>query len=163
MVNRYILIGIIIGVFFVGIVVSYAHFANTYNPMSMKFQNQELFDQMMSNNPNMSQHWMDSGMMSQQQMMDDPQMMNQWMNIMMDDPQSIQQIHDMMMSNSQHMNQMMDPMMNTMMNDPQMRQQMMNMMVNNPEMMNSMMNNQHMMGNMTGMMGSGMMGNMMNP
>ena len=63
MVSQPIWIGIVIVVFFVGIGVSYAHFANTYDPMSMKFQNQGLFDQMMSNNPRMSQQWMDSGMM----------------------------------------------------------------------------------------------------
>ncbi len=59
MVNQIIWIGIVIVVFFVGIGVSYAHFANTYDPMSMKFQNQQMFDQMMSNNPMMSQQWMD--------------------------------------------------------------------------------------------------------
>jgi len=57
MANQKIWIGIVIVVFFVGIGVSYAHFANTYDPMSMKFQNQGLFDQMMSNNPRMSQQW----------------------------------------------------------------------------------------------------------
>jgi len=126
MVSQSIWIAIVIGVFFVGIGVSYAHFANTYDPMSMKFQNQQLFDQMMSNNPLMSQQWMDSGMMNQQQMqqmMNDPQQMNQWMN--------------------------------TMMNDPDMQQQMMNMMMNNPGIMNSMMNNQQMMDMMnSGMMGN---------
>jgi len=66
MVSPPIWIAIIIGVFFLGIGVSYAHFANTYDPMSMKFQNQGLFDQMMSHNPMMSQQWMDSGMMSPQ-------------------------------------------------------------------------------------------------
>ena len=62
MVSQSIWIGIVITVFFLGIGLSYAHFANTYDPMSMKFQNQELFDQMMSNNPKMSQQWMDSDM-----------------------------------------------------------------------------------------------------
>ncbi len=61
-VSQPIWIAIVIVVFFVGIGLSYAHFANTYDPMSMKFQNQELFDQMMSNNPKMSQQWMDSDM-----------------------------------------------------------------------------------------------------
>jgi hypothetical protein len=160
MVSQPIWIAIAIGVFFVGVGASYAHFANTYEPMSMKFQNQELFDQMMSNNPKMSQQWTDSGMMNPQQMMNDPQMMNQWMNTMMQDPQSMQQIHDMMMNNPQHMNQMMGPMMNTMMDDTQMQQQMMTHMMEHPGMMTSMVNNQDMM-NM--MMGSGMMvdGNMM--
>jgi hypothetical protein len=162
MVSQPIWIAIAVGVFFVGIGVSYAHFASTYDPMSMKFQNQELFDQMMSNNPRMSQHWMDSGMMMNQQQMQ--QMMN--------DPQTMQQMHDMMMSNPQHMNQMMGPMMNTMMNDPEMQQQMMNHMMNHQGMMDYMMANQDMMNMMMGnnmmmdgnmmmgghMMGSGMMG-----
>jgi hypothetical protein len=162
MVSQPIWIAIAVGVFFVGIGVSYAHFASTYDPMSMKFQNQELFDQMMSNNPRMSQHWMDSGMMMNQQQMQ--QMMN--------DPQTMQQIHDMMMSNPQHMNQMMGPMMNTMMNDPEMQQQMMNHMMNHQGMMDYMVANQDMMNMMMGnnmmmdgnmmmgghMMGSGMMG-----
>jgi len=160
MISQPIWIAIVIGVFFVGVGASYAHFASTYDPMSMKFQNQELFDQMMSNNPKMSQQWMGSGMMDQQQMMNDPQMMNHWMNTMMDDPQAMQQMHDMMMNNPQHMNQMMGPMMNTMMNDLQMQQQMMTHMMENQGMMTSMMNNQEMMNHM---MGSGMMmdGNMM--
>jgi hypothetical protein len=153
MVSQPIWIVIVIGIFFVGIGASYAHFANTYEPMSMKFQNQELFDQMMSNNPKMSQMWMDSGMMDQQSMQQ-----------MMDDPQSMQQMHDMMMSNPQHMNDMMSPMMGTMMNDPQMHQPMMDTMMDNQGMMTSMMNNQDMM-NMMGnnMMDSSMMmdGNMM--
>ena len=162
MVSQPIWIAIAVGVFFVGIGVSYAHFASTYDPMSMKFQNQELFDQMMSNNPRMSQHWMDSGMMMNQQQMQ--QMMN--------DPQTMQQMHDMMMSNPQHMNQMMGPMMNTMMNDPEMQQQMMNHMMNHQGMMDYMVANQDMMNMMMGnnmmmdgnmmmgghMMGSGMMG-----
>lgn len=151
MVSQPIWIAIVIGVFFVGVGASYAHFASTYDPMSMKFQNQELFDKMMSNNPKMSQHWMGSDMMNPQQMMNDPQMMNTMMN----DPQTMQQMHDMMMSNPQHMNQMMG----SMMNDPQMQQQMMTHMMNNPEMMNTMMNDKDMM-NMMGenmMMGNNMM------
>jgi heme/copper-type cytochrome/quinol oxidase subunit 2 len=149
MVSQPIWIVIVIGVFFVGIGASYAHFANTYEPMSMKFQNQELFDQMMSNNPKMSQQWMGSRMMNQQSMQQ-----------MMGDPQSMQQMHDMMMSNPQHMNDMMSPMMGTMMNDPQMHQPMMDMMIGNQGIMTSMMNNQDMM-NMMGnnMMDSSMMMN----
>jgi len=61
MVSQSIWIGIVIGVFFVGIGVSYAIFSNTYNPSTMKFANQELFDQMMSQNPKMTADWMESG------------------------------------------------------------------------------------------------------
>ena len=122
MVSQPIWIAIVIGVFFIGIGASYAHFANTYDPMSMKFHNQQMFDQMMSQNPMMSQQWMGSGMMNQQQMMDDPQMMNQWMN-MMDDPQMQQQMMGMMMNNPQMMQSMMNnqDMMNSMMGGQMMR------------------------------------------
>ena len=92
MVSQYFWIAIVIGVFFVGIGVSYAYFANIYNPMSMKFENQELFDQMMSNNPRMSQQWMDSGMMN-------PQMQQQMMTMMMNNQammNSIMNNQDMM-------------------------------------------------------------------
>ena len=68
MVNQTLWIGIVIGVFFVGIGVSYAIFSSSYDPNSMKFQNQQLFDQMMSQNPKMSQLWLDS-------MMQDPNFM----------------------------------------------------------------------------------------
>jgi len=107
MTSQYVWIAIVIGVFFVGIGVSYTHFSNIYNPMSMKFQNQELFDQMMSNNPRMSQQWMDSGMMNQQ-MMNDPQTMQQWMDTMMNDPQMQQQMMTLMMNNQDMMHSMMN-------------------------------------------------------
>jgi len=63
MVRQSTWIGIVVGVFFVGIGVSYAIFSSTYDPNTMKFANQELFDQMMSNNPKMTARWMESGMM----------------------------------------------------------------------------------------------------
>jgi len=144
MVSQGLLIGIAVGIFFVGLGIGYAASqATTSSPMMMNSQ-------------------------QMQKMMQNPATMNQWMNTMMNDPQTMQQMHDMMMSNPQHMNQMMGPMMNTMMNDPQMQQQMMTHMMGNQEMMNSMMSNQDMMNMMNGsmmgsnmMMGSGMMGHMM--
>ena len=131
MVSQGILIGIAVGVFFAGIGIGIA----ALQPTSMM------------TGQNM------------QQMMNDPQQMNQWMNTMMNDPQAMQQMHDMMMSNPQHMNQMMGTMMDSMMNDPELQQQMMTQMMNNQAMMDYIMNNQDVM-NM--MMGSNMMdGNMM--
>ena len=59
MVSQSIWIGIVIGVFFVGIGVSYAIFSNTYDPSTMKFANQELFDKMMYQNPKMTADWME--------------------------------------------------------------------------------------------------------
>ena len=138
MVSQPVWIGITIGVFFVGIGVSYAIFASTFDPMTMKFRNQDMFDQMMSQNPKMTQQWMDSSMMQS------PQQMQQ----MMQDPQFRQQMMDQM---------------NTMMNDPEQRQQMMNMMMQNQEFMQDMMKNNQMMDMMSGMLGSGMGPGMMNP
>lgn len=137
MVSQGILIGIAVGVFFAGIGIGFAVLQSTTPTSSMMMDSQQM-----------------------QQMMNDPQAMNQWMGNMMNDPQTMQQMHDMMMSNPQHMNQMMGPMMNTMMNDPDMQQQMMNYMMNNQDMMNMMMGSGMMGGNMMmggHMMGSGMM------
>ncbi len=132
MISQPIWIAIVIGVFFVGIGVSYAHFANTYDPMSMKFQNQELFDQMMSHNPKMSQKWMDSDMMST--IMNDPEMQKMIM-VTMHDSNQIQMMEDMMVD-----------MMERMQTDPELKQAMM-------EHMERMQSSRDaMMGNMTGMM-----------
>jgi len=67
-------IGITIGIFFVGIGISYAILSTTYNPNTMKFANQELFDMMMSQNPKMTAKWLDNTMgteMRQKPMMSD--------------------------------------------------------------------------------------------
>ena len=150
MVSQYILIGIIAGVFLAGIGTGYGILQSSTNVTTPMMMNSQQMQQMM-NDPQQMNQWMNS-------MMQNPDTMNQWMGNMMNDPQAMQQMHDMMMSNPQHMNQMMGPMMDSMMNDPDMQQQMMNMMMDNQQMMNSMMNNQDMMD----MMGSGMMnGNMM--
>ncbi len=68
MVNQTLWIGIVVGVFFVGIGISYAIFSSSYDPNSMKFQNQQLFDQMMSQNPKMTTQWMTTMMQDPQQM-----------------------------------------------------------------------------------------------
>ncbi len=60
------IIAISVGVFFVGIGVSYAIFTSTYDPNTMKFHNQELFDQMMSQNPKMTANWMETMMQDTQ-------------------------------------------------------------------------------------------------
>ncbi len=70
MVKQGIWIGIVVAVFFVGIGVSYTIFSSTYDPNTMKFANQELFDQMMSNNPKMTVQWMESTMQVTQDMQD---------------------------------------------------------------------------------------------
>ena len=152
MVSQGILIGVAVGVFFAGIGIGYAALQSTTPTTPMMMNSQHM--QQMMNDPQAMNQW-------HQQMMQNPDAMNQWMGNMMNDPQAMQQMHNMMMSNPQHMNQMMEPMMNSMMNDPQMQQQMMTHMMGHQGMMNHMMNDQEMM-NM--MMGSGMMmgNNMMN-
>ncbi len=122
MVSQPAWIGIVIIVFFIGIGVSYAHFANTYDPMSMKFQNQELFNQMMSQNPKMSQMWMDSGIMNESQMQE------QMRGMLMQNPQQMQQMIMTTMDDSDQMammEDMMEDMMERMKDDPQLEQAMM--------------------------------------
>ncbi len=65
MVRKAIWIGITIAVFFIGVGVSSAIFSATYNPNTMKFANQEWFDQMMSQNPKMTAKWLDTTMGSE--------------------------------------------------------------------------------------------------
>jgi len=60
--------------------VSYTIFSDTYDPNTMKFANQELFDQMMSQNPRMSAQWMES--------MQDPQLHDQAMDTKTNFPSS---------------------------------------------------------------------------
>ena len=74
MARQAVWIGITIGIFFVGIGISYAILSTTYNPNTMKFANQELFDMMMSQNPKMTAKWLDNTMgteMRQKPMMSD--------------------------------------------------------------------------------------------
>jgi CRP-like cAMP-binding protein len=127
MVSQPMWIAIVIVAFFIGIGASYAHFANTYDPMSMKFQNQKLFDQMMSHNPKMSQQWMDSDMMNI--MMNDPEMQKMIMTTMHDSNQ-IQLMEDMM-----------DDMMERMKTDPELEQAMLEHMARMKSSSDAMMEN----------------------
>jgi len=153
-------IGIAVGVFFVGIGVSYAIFSSTYNPNSMKFANQELFDQMMSQNPKMMANWMETMMQDAQfhdQVMDymakNPEQMNQWM---IHDPKHVEEMSTAMRENHDFMMAMMS----VMMNDPALRLQMLGHMTENPESVEQMkkMMGQNMMG--SGMMSGSMMSDM---
>ena len=139
MVNQSIWIAIVIGVFFVGIGVSYAHFANTSDPMSMKFQNQESFDQMMSQNPKMTGNWMETMMQDTQfhdQMMEymakNPERMNQWMT---HDPKHVEEMSTAMRENHGFMMEMMS----VILHDPDLRLQIIGHMPENPEVMEQVM------------------------
>jgi len=157
MVQQSIWIGITIAVFFVGIGVSYAIFSSTNDPNTMKFQNQQLFDQMMSQNPKMTTNWMKTMMQEAQfhdQAMDymakNPEQMNQWM---VQDPIHVEEMATAMRENHDFMMKMMS----VMMNDPDLRLQMMGHMTESQEameMMNKMMGSEMMNGSM---MESGMM------
>ncbi len=138
MINQYIWIGIVIGVFFVGIGISYAIFSNTYNPSTLKFANQESFDQMMSENPNMMTNWMETMMQDVQfhdQAMDymakNPEQMNQWM---VRDPRHVEEMSIAMRENHDFMMEIMS----VMLNDPDLRLQLMGHMTENQESMEMM-------------------------
>jgi hypothetical protein len=146
MVQQSIWIGITIAVFFVGIGVSYAIFSDSSNPI-LKFSNQQLFDQMMSQNPKMTAQWMETMMQDTQfhdQAMDymakNPEQMNQWM---IHDPKHVEEMSTAMRENHDFMMKMMS----VILNDPDLRLQMMGHMTENQEAM-EMMNK---------MMGQGMM------
>ncbi len=79
MVRQAVWIGITIAVFFIGIGVSSAIFSDTYNPNTMKFANQEWFDQMMSQNPKMTAKWLDTTMGSE--MREKPMMSDMSFNV----------------------------------------------------------------------------------
>ncbi len=156
------IIAISVGVFFVGIGVSYAIFTSTYDPNTMKFHNQELFDQMISQNPKMTANWMETMMQETQfhdQAMDymvkNPEQMNQWM---VHDPKHVEEMSTAMKENHDFMMKMMS----VMINDPALRLQMLGHMTENPESMEQMkkMMGQNVMSSemMSGsMMESGMM------
>jgi len=124
MVNQGIWITIIIGVFFAGIGLSYAIFSSTYDPNTMKFANQELFEQMMFQNPKMTANWMETMMQDAQfhdQVMEymakNPEQMNQWM---IHDPKHVEEMSTAMKGNHDFMMEMMS----VMMNEPALRVQM---------------------------------------
>jgi len=79
MARQAIWIGITIAVFFIGVGVSSVIFSATYNLNTMKFANQELFDQMMSQNPKMTAKWLDTTMGSE--MREKPMMSDMSFNV----------------------------------------------------------------------------------
>jgi len=116
MTNQYVWIGIAAGVFFAGLGIGSVVFMNVSNPANM-MQNPQVFNQMMSNNPQFTNTWMNN-MMSNPQMMDrwtntmlqNPQFMNQWMTSMMQNPEFLQQYMGswMMFQNPQFMQRMIN-------------------------------------------------------
>ncbi len=114
MVKQSVWIGIAIGVFFAGLGIGYGVFQSAQtNFMPMTTQ-------------------------QMQQMMNNPEAMNNWMNTMMQNSQFSQWMMEPMRNNPP----MMPNMMNPWMNDPQLQQQMYDMMLQNQQFMQGMMNNQ---------------------
>jgi len=111
MVRQSVWIGITIGVFFAGLLIGYAILQSSAPTMPM----------------------MNSQQM--QQMMNDPQFMNQWQQQMMQNPQQMQQ----WMSSPEHVKQM-EAMMQVMIGNQELRLQMMGHMTENPEIMEQMQN-----------------------
>ena len=132
MVSQYVWIGIVVGLFFVGIGIGYSIQPNILTVHTMMTPQQ--MQQMMSNSEQMAQ-W-------QQTMMDNPDAMNQWMN----NPQHVRQMTELMSQNHDFMQQMMTGMIN----DPNIRLQMLGHMTEYPEMMQQL--SELMTGNMTEMM-----------
>jgi len=146
MVNQYVLIGIVVGVFVAGIGIGYAALqGNSSMPGMMNFgsMSPQQMQQAMQD-PDFRQNMMN-------QFRDNPQSMQNLMNPMMSDPELQSQMRGNMMQNSQFMQGMMGPMSM----DPQLRDQMMQTMMNDPQMMEQM---QQMMGSGNMMMGQDMMG-----
>lgn len=141
MVSQGIMIGIAVGVFFAGLGVGYAALQSSVPATPMMTQQQM---QQMMNDPNTMNQW-------HQTMMQNPQAMNQWMNTMMQNPNSMNQWMGTMMGNQQFMQGMMM--------NPQFQQNYMGPWMSNSTNWNHMMDSgwmsQGMMGN--NMMGSGMM------
>lgn len=97
-VNQSIWIGIAVGVFFAGLGIGYAVLQSTTPAIPMMMNQQQM--QQMMNEPDLMNQW-------HQTMMNNPQAMNSWMNTMMNDPQLRQQMYSQMMQNNQFMQGMM--------------------------------------------------------
>lgn len=148
MASQYVWIGIAIGVFLAGIAIGYGVVVN-----SQPVWNQQMFNNMMQQNPQMMNQWNQQMMNDQtgrQQMMMSMMGNQRFMSDMMSDPRFQSQI-------IQHMSQNHDFTQSTIMNmmdDPAIRGQMIGHMLENQEFMRQM---QEAMGNQTGSGGMGMM------
>lgn len=102
MVNQYVWIGIVVGVFLAGLGVGYAIFSSTYTQPYMMMQNPQAFNQIMLNNPQFMNAWMNNMMLN-------PQTMNAWTNAMANNPQFMNQWMSTMMQNYQFQQQYLGP------------------------------------------------------
>ncbi len=96
--NQILVIGIIVGIFLVGIGIGYAVFQSSNQPNFTMMTSQQMTQMM--NNPQQMTQW-------HQTMMNNPQAFNNWMNTMMSNPQYQQQMYQHIFSNQQFMQGMM--------------------------------------------------------
>lgn len=103
MISRYVLVGVIVGVFIAGIA-----FGNmiSYSKSSMMIQNTPIPGPMVWIDPTLPHTWM-NGMMS------NPDAMKNWVNLMLQDPKFMNTLMTQMMTNSNFRQQYMGPWMMT--------------------------------------------------
>ena len=121
-ISQSVWIGITIGVFFAGLLIGYATLQSS--APTMPIMNSQQMQQMM-NDPQFMNQW-------QQHMMQNPQQMQQWMS----NPEHLKQMETLMQENHDFMTQMMQ----VMIDNQELRLQMMGHMTENPEMMEQMQN-----------------------
>src|SRR5512147_1624382 len=103
MVSRYVLVGIIVGVFIAGIAIGNMV---SYNKPSMMIQNSPIPGPMGWIDPTLPHTWM-NGMMS------NPDAMKNWVNLMLQDSKFMNTLMTQMMTNSDFRQQYMGPWMMT--------------------------------------------------
>ncbi len=97
--SLFIWIGISVGIFLIGLGIGYTIFSNTNTQPYMMMQNPQAFNQMIQN-PQFANMWMNN-------MMSNPQAMNTWMNAMIENPQFMNQWMSSMLTNSKFQQQYM--------------------------------------------------------
>lgn len=98
--SLFIWIAISVGIFLIGLGIGYTIFSNTYTQPYM-MQTPQAFNQMVQN-PQFTNTWMNN-------MMSNPQAMNMWMNAMIQNPQFMNQWMSTMITNSKFQQQYMGP------------------------------------------------------
>jgi plastocyanin len=102
MTNRYVWIGIAVGLFFAGLGIGYVVFTNAYVSNSMMMQNPQAVNQIMQNNPQFMNQWMNYMTLN-------PQARNEWTSVMVNNPPFMNQWMSTIMQNSQFQQQYMGP------------------------------------------------------
>ena len=102
MTDRYIWIGIALGLFFAGLGIGYVVFTNTYVSNYMMIQNPQSADQILHNNPQFMNQWMNYMTLN-------PQARNEWTSAMVNNPQFMNQWMSTVMQNSKFQQQYMGP------------------------------------------------------